>query len=115
MTLAIQMTLQAKDLDSFASFKSDFATIGKALPATRISLSVVRTTLPATWMILPTMEIVLDSFELISCMQSNEKVRSLWFFLLQYYVAKSPHIPTATCSFLPKIMRKKKYFITKSL
>ncbi len=48
MILAIQMTLPAMVVDSFASFKGDFAATGTALPATRMTPPVTRTTLPAT-------------------------------------------------------------------
>ncbi len=48
MILAIQMTLPALVVDSFASFKGDIADTGTALPATRMTLPVTRTTLPAT-------------------------------------------------------------------
>jgi hypothetical protein len=53
MFLAIQMTLPAKVVDSFASFKGDSAASGTALPATRMTLPVTRTTLPGTGTILP--------------------------------------------------------------
>jgi hypothetical protein len=44
MILAIQMTLLAMVVDSFASFKGDFAATGTALPATRMTPPVTRTT-----------------------------------------------------------------------
>jgi hypothetical protein len=53
MFLAIQMTLPAMVVDSFASFKGDSAASGTALPATRMTLPVTRTTLPGTGTILP--------------------------------------------------------------
>jgi hypothetical protein len=48
MVLAIQMTVPAMVVDSFASFNGDSAAIGTALPATRMTLPLTRTTLPAT-------------------------------------------------------------------
>jgi hypothetical protein len=65
--LAIQMTLPAMVVDSFASFKGNSAAKGTALPATRMTLPETRTILPATWKILPTKETVLESFDLIPC------------------------------------------------
>jgi hypothetical protein len=58
MKTAIQMTLQATVVDSFARLKDDSTAIGTALQAPKLTLPVTRTTLLATWTNLPATETV---------------------------------------------------------